>query len=73
MPKRLVHNHGIDPSCNEHPIGDCIINRLTQKAKSAEGKLEEIQKLLDTESVEEYTYGTEVIPTDYIRNVLRTI
>lgn len=34
--ERRSHNHGLDPSCNEHPTGDCIIQELRDRLENAE-------------------------------------
>lgn len=63
MSDRKSHNHDLDPSCNEHPTGDCIIQEL-------QGKLDAIRLALETLSFEEYFWGGQAIMTLEIRNIL---
>ena len=37
--ERRSHNHGLDPSCNEHPTGDCIIQELLDRLEASERDL----------------------------------
>lgn len=63
MIDRISHNHDLDPSCREHPTGDCIIQEL-------QGKLDDIRLALETLSFEEYYWGGQAIMTLDIKNIL---
>lgn len=60
--KRISHNHGLDPSCNEHPTGDCIIQEL-------QGKLDDIRLVLAEHSFAEY-WGGQAVLVDDIKDIL---
>lgn len=68
MIDRKSHNHDLDPSCNEHPTGDCIIQELR-------GKLDDIRLALEARYFEERYFeecywGGQAIMTLDIRNIL---
>lgn len=62
MTDRKSHNHDLDPSCNEHPTGDCIIQEL-------QGKLDDIRLVLKDYSFSEY-WGGQAVLVDDIKYIL---